>query len=384
MHVGLIAHRVPTTGSARYMEELLNALISRHPTFEYTLFTEAHPFKGTDLKPQSHLRLWPVPSRSPWLRQLLGLPLAIRQSRVQLVHSQYALPATVACPAVVTVHDVFFARRPDLYPFVVQTQLRYRVPRALRKARVIIVPSQFTKREILSIYRVPAHKLRVIPHGIASRFRPLPARVVEPVRHRYALPGRFFLFLGALQPRKNLLRLIGAFNSLDRATRRAYPLVICGPPRWMYQEVLHAGQSLVDEGTLRFLGQVPDADVPALFNLATTFVFPSLSEGFGFPVLEAMRCGTPVVAANTGSIPELVGKAAILVDPHDIRQLSEALQFMIDDTGRRTRLSTAGRVRASTYTWASCADLTAAAYEAALLAGPHSTMPNDTLSTCVR
>jgi glycosyltransferase involved in cell wall biosynthesis len=228
------------------------------------------------------------------------------------------------------------------------------------------VPSAFSREDVLELYQVDERKLRVIPHGVSERFRTLPGSVLAPVRAKYSLPEQFVLYVGALQPRKNLVRLTQAFGGLREELRRAYPLIIAGARRWMFKELQLVTQPLIAEGTVRFLGYADDEDLPQLMNLSTVFAFPSLSEGFGFPAVEAMRCGACVLAGRAGSLPELVQDGGLLVDPLDVAELCDGIGVLLENADLRKRLSARGRVLAQAYSWGRTAEETERVYEEAL------------------
>ncbi len=344
------------------MLELAGALLGRSDALRYTIFYTRNTIRDHLSRLGSEACFRKLPSESKWLRPSVLLPLAIRHSGVGLIHSQYSLPAFTRIPAVVTVHDVYYARQPRHYERLQRLQLSFRVPRALKQAIRVIVPSVFTREDVIELYRVDERKLRVIPHGVSSRFQSLPESALAPVRAKYGLPGSFILYVGALQPRKNLVRLVLAFRGLAKDLRHAYPLIISGKKAWMYQDLERAAEPLISEGTLRFLGYASDEDLPQLMNLATVFVFPSLSEGFGFPAVEAMRCGTCVLAGRAGSLPELVQDGGMLVEPTDVDDLKGGLQHLLQNPETRTRLSARGKTLAEAYTWKRTAEETARVY----------------------
>lgn len=344
------------------MYELALALLKRADPLRYTIFCTRESTRAAIASGGGDARF--VDVRPEWavIRSLLSMPLAIRCEHPDLVHSQYSIPRHVQQPAVVTVHDIFVFHRPDLYPWVHRWQLLHRIPRALQKAQAVIVPSEFTRQDIIEHCGVDAKKIRVIPLGIADRFRPLVPDECVAVRSKYDLPPQYVLFVGALQPRKNLARLFRAFAGLPASQRREFPLLIAGVNQWMYDDLRLAAAPLQAEGSIRFLGYTPDRDVPALMSLATVFAFPSLSEGFGFPAVEAMRCGTCVLASSAGSLPELVGDAGVLIEPSDVDAIRDALHLLLEDKERRVTLGARGQQRAAAYTWDTTAAATAAVY----------------------
>jgi glycosyltransferase involved in cell wall biosynthesis len=366
--IGLVCHGGGTTGNERYMVELIRALQRRDDEdLCYTVFYTRESTRA-QMGQGRNTRFYRLRPEAPWIRATLALPWAVRRSGVALVHSQYGVSPLSRVPTVVTVHDIFVADRPEMYPLVHRLQLLYRIPRALTSARRVIVPSEFTRREILSRYRVDPDKLHVIPLGVSDRFKRLPGPSLKSIRERLELPESFVLYVGALQPRKNLIRLVNAFRELPDEMRLANPLLIAGSRGWLNDELDNAAQPLLSEGTLRFLGYLSDEEVPAVMNLATVFAFPSLSEGFGFPAVEAMRCGTCVLAGRAGSLPEIVGDGGLLVNPLDSGDICRGLAVLLENASLRGALRERGVARASLYTWERTAHATVNVYQEILKA----------------
>jgi glycosyltransferase involved in cell wall biosynthesis len=235
-----------------------------------------------------------------------------------------------------------------------------------RRARRVIAVSQATAEEVVRLLGVPAGRIDVVPHGVQhARFRPLPPRQVEVFRRERGLPERFVLFLGTLEPRKNLVTLIEAF-ARTRGARRGPKLVIAGGKGWYYREIFERVEELDLVDAVCFPGFVPDAELPLWYNAATVFVYPSLYEGFGMPLLEAMACDTPVIASKVSCMPEVVGDVGPLVAPDDVAGLADNLERLLADAELRAELSRRGRRRASAYTWTATATATVASYRRAL------------------
>jgi glycosyltransferase involved in cell wall biosynthesis len=248
-----------------------------------------------------------------------------------------------------TVHDLSFLHYPDHFVPKLVRYLSGVVPRSVARADRVLADSQATRDDLIEYMGVPPEKVQVLYSGVDGRFRPTeePGER-ERLKERYGLPGDrpYVLSVGTVQPRKNYVRLIRAFASLERTS---HELVIAGGHGWLYQEVLAEAEERKDR--VRMLGFVDDADLPALYRGAALFAFPSLYEGFGLPVLEAMACGVPVVCSNTSSVPEVAGDAALLIDPHDEESLAQALERLLSDEGLREQMVKQGFERAGQFTW---------------------------------
>jgi glycosyltransferase involved in cell wall biosynthesis len=227
------------------------------------------------------------------------------------------------------------------------------VPRSVARADHVIAVSQSTRRDLIELYRTSPDKVSVLYHGVTADFRPVnDASQLEAVRQKYGLGNQpFILSVGTIQPRKNYQRLIQAFAELPEE----YSLVIVGSKGWDYQLVLN---EVVTQGLthrVHFPGFADDADLPALYSAASLFVYPSLYEGFGLPVLEAMACGTPVVAANRSSLPEVVADAGLLVSPTDVASIAEGMKQVLMDTKLHRSMAEAGLSRAAKFSWTATA-----------------------------
>jgi glycosyltransferase involved in cell wall biosynthesis len=209
-------------------------------------------------------------------------------------------------------------------------------------------------RDLMRHYRTDARKIRIVPHGVAPYFRPLPERAVEDGLRRLRLERPYFLTVGTLQPRKNLVRLLQAMERLAEAGL-PHRLVMVGRPGWLFEPIRRALENPLLEGRCLWLGYVPEALLPSLYCGADALVIPSLYEGFGMPALEAMACGTPVVAARSGALPEIMGNAGILVDPTSVDSLFSGLVKVIADPELADELRSRGLARAAQFSWPSTA-----------------------------
>jgi len=226
------------------------------------------------------------------------------------------------------------------------------MPRFLQAADTVIAVSECTKRDAVRLYGLDEAKIRVICEGVNSRFRPASPEAMAVAWARYGLPERYILCVGTIEPRKNLNTLMEAFATLKvRPATCDLRLVIVGKKGWLYKGFFRRLRELGLEGEVVFPGFVPDEDLPALYSAAELFVFPSLYEGFGLPPLEAMACGTPVIASNTSSVPEVVGEAGILVEPRDVRVLAGAMERVLMDEGKQREMRDKGLQQAARFSW---------------------------------
>lgn len=264
----------------------------------------------------------------------------------------YTIPYGVTGKKVTTVHDMAFLA----YPETVAKRTRRWLGKNLRKyccrADVIITVSEFSKQEICRYMDVPLEKIEVIYNGVdLVHYRPRGQEEIQEVQKRLNIPGKYILYLGTLEPRKNIENLIRAYRILKKGMTYAPRLVLAGKKGWMYDSIF---ELIKDYGLVHdvvFTGYVDETDVPALLSGAEMFVFPSLYEGFGIPPLEAMACGTPVITSDTSSLPEVVGDAGIMVPPYDVDALFRAMISLLEDTEQKERLVSEGYKQAARFTW---------------------------------
>jgi glycosyltransferase involved in cell wall biosynthesis len=285
-------------------------------------------------------RLW-THARLSW--EMLRRPPGVLFVPAHVVPLRH--PATV-----VTIHDLGYLGHPESHPASDRRMLDVTTRWSVRVARRIIAISDTTRRDLMTHYGVPASRIQVIPHGVDHAMRPATGEAIAELRRRLDLPDAYVLFVGTVQPRKNLGRLAQATSVLAQASL-PHRLVIAGKRGWMADQVDAEIAASGMAERVRFLGYVAAADLPTLYSGADAFCFPSLYEGFGLPVLEAMACGTPVVASHSSAIPEVAGHAALLVDPTDPAEIGRALCRAIGDGSLRSKLVAYGRARADQFTW---------------------------------
>ncbi|MCL5039660.1 MAG: glycosyltransferase family 4 protein [Firmicutes bacterium] len=266
-------------------------------------------------------------------------------------------------PVVTTIFDLAFLKFPNYFPRRSRQTLKRNTQHAVHRASLVLTISEATRQDILATYGVSPEKVAVTHCGVDTvRFRPLiDPGAIEEVRRRYRLPNNFFLYVGALQPRKNLLGLLEAYT-LARRAGCSWPLVIAGPRAWLWEETMRKIQET--EGAI-YLDYVPADDLPAIYALAGAFLYVPFYEGFGLPVLEAMACGTPVITSNVSALPEVAGDAALLVDPYDIPAVARAIWDVHGDPVLRQRMREKGLSRSREFSWENTARETLRLLEAA-------------------
>ena len=308
-----------------------------------------------------------LPRRSDAARLLADLPAAARSCGAAVIHSTYAAPPRASCARVVTVHDVSFLAYPEWFTARDLAVLNAGVRFSVRRAERVIVPSTHARDELIRLLGVPEQRIGVTPEAADARFRPLDDDQTGPVVQRYGLERPFVLTVGNQQPRKNLGRLLQAWKMLAAAGHDGgCRLVIAGGHRGRRDDLASLAAALGLQQHVLFLGYVPHEDVPALYAAAEAFVFPSLYEGFGLPLLEAMACGTPVVSSNATSLPEVAGDAAVFFDPLDVSGMVTTIGALILDDGLRTALRERGLRQAARFSWKACAEATVSVYEEAV------------------
>jgi glycosyltransferase involved in cell wall biosynthesis len=360
MHIAINAHLLAHThtfrraGVSNYVEALLTGLgaIDRHN--RYTVYTtRGLGASALQLPPNFAVRPSILPTINPRVRvpwEQFIAPILLRAAGVDVYHGVLnVMPLLTNVPSVVTIHDLSPFFFPQTFRRVNRTYTRWAVRVAARRASMLLAVSEFTRSEIVRWLDVPPERVVVTHDAADARFAPPAANELAVFRRRHGLPERFILFLGTLEPRKNLPRLIEAYAQI--AAEVDAPLLIGGARGWLYDEILARAEELQLGRRLQFIGYIPQEEQHLWYAAATVFAFPSLYEGFGMPPLEAMACGTPVVASNTSSLPEVVGDAGIMVSPYDTDGLAAALQRVLGDAELRAELRGRGLQRARQFTW---------------------------------
>ncbi len=364
LDVSAAVHR--RAGLGRYAESLARAL---HPLVpeEMALFfnreSGVEPLSGLEAQPTRTVALGYKPWRMIVLAaQGAGLGFDRFFPDARLFHAtEHLLPPFRHLPTVLTVHDLIFRHLPQHHKRLNRWYLNLAMPLYVRRATHLIAVSEATRRDLMAAYGVPAEKITVIYEAADPRFGPRDALEQQTIRANYGLPPAYFLYLGTIEPRKNLLRLLRAWEPLYLAGE-APPLVIVGKRGWLSEPFFEAVERSPAREGLILTGYVLDDDLPALIAAATAFVFPSLYEGFGLPPLEAMACGTPVLCSDRSSLPEVVGDAALLFDPTDEEAIRAAMRRIWADEALREALRRRGMARAKRFSWRRTAEETLRLY----------------------
>jgi glycosyltransferase involved in cell wall biosynthesis len=368
MIIGVDATALPTqpVGAGYYILNLVHALSKLETGFKFKIIIKDDDYSLFDLTGRDDFTFVKV-GRMPAGRRLLweqvGLPGLVNRESIDLLHSlHYTRPWRLPARSVVTFHDMSFFLLPHLHT----RSKRFFFPQAIRasgkRADALLAVSDSTRRDAIKILSIPPDKIITTPLGVEESFQPIQDKTaLDFVRTRYGLPEKFILYVGLIEPRKNLPLLLRAYKRmLDSGV--AHHLVVVGRRGWMYDQVFELLSTLKIKESVHFTGYVERSELPGVYSSASVFVYPTLYEGFGLPVLEAMACGTPVVTSKVSSLPEIIDGGGILVPPQDEEALCAAVLKLLQDEGLRTSLSRAGRERAALFSWEKTAQVTHSVY----------------------
>ncbi len=346
-------------GIGNYIRSLVDAMLAQDRNNRYILLSSQPPQQGRTFPSVENVsaRRIPIPERYLnilWYRWQLPPYANWFSGHVDIYHGpDFVLPPFSRRPrTVVTIHDLAFLEHPEYAVPSLAAYLNQVVPRTARRADVVATVSQASAQALTRHLEIPAEKIVVIPPGVGSTFHRISdPLLLEATRHKYGLKHPFVLAVGTKEPRKNHLGLIRAFHQAQSQRPRPRMLVIVGGPGWLYEETEQEVARLKLEQKVRFLGRVSDLDLMLLYSMADVFAYPSFYEGFGMPTLEAMACGAPVLTSNCSSLPEVVGEAALQVDPHDVDALAAAMRRLLNDEQLREELRQKGYQQVKRFTW---------------------------------
>lgn len=357
-------------GLGRYAESLARALVQEYPG-RFALFYNrdrgTSPLAGLEGVPVRTIRAgyksWRM---AVWLGQLLGLGFERLVPEAELYHAtEHLLLPLRRVPTVLTVHDLIYHLFPEYHKPLNYWFLNRAMPLFVQRARAVIAISESTRRDLIRCYGIPPDKVTVVYEAAAPCFRPASPEAIAAVRARYRLPEDFILTVGTIEPRKNLPRLLDALQRL-RQQGDNVRLVVVGSKGWLYEGFFRRLEELQLGGAVLLPGYVPEADLPAVYSAARLCVLPSLYEGFGLSVLEAMACGTAVVCSRAASLPEVGGSAAHYFDPTDVEEMAEAIKTVWQNEELRAEMSQRGLAQAARFSWMQAAEETMAVYRRAM------------------
>jgi len=375
MHVAINAQLLNTAatyrgaGVSNYSRHLLTALghaTQQEPDLTVSAFVNVTDFQAAGIALiHSRLPLQQPLARIAWEQSLL--PLALHQQHADLIHGLVnVLPLATTLPGIVTVHDLSFVQMPEKLPRAKRWYLTKLCRASVTKAAQVIAVSQQTADDLINLFDLPAARINVIHNGVAEHFVAQPAAAVSTFRSEQKLPERFFLYLGTLEPRKNLPLLIRAYARWRKEAApadRAIDLVLAGGKGWFYNEIFQLVQRLELTEQVHFPGYIPDVELPLWYSAAEAFIYPSLFEGFGLPVLEAMACGTPVICSDIASLREVVGDSALTFRADDEAALSALIGELVGHPALYRELQARGRQQADQFSWQQTAVATQALYQ---------------------
>lgn len=316
-------------------------------------------FHEAMLSPESH----------PWgeFWEELVLPRRARRLGADVLHGPAFLIPTrrTRVPKVVTIHDLVAFTHPKTIPAKYALYMRALIRRATRAAIRVITVSESVRQEVVARFAIDPARVIAIPHGVSERFRPADSAAIDDARRRHRLERPYLLFVGNLEPRKNLPGLVRAFRLVRERWPTALDLAVAGQVAWKSASLVEELRAADVRDSVKLLGYVPTADLPALYSGAAAFVFPTHWEGFGMPVLEALACGTPVVASRIPSIVEVAGDVVRFVDPENPESIARGIIDAIDGRRSRSEIAAKGIARAAQFTWSASAEATLAVYESA-------------------
>jgi len=370
LRIAIDAHSVGTElgGNESYASNLIEALAEIDSVNHYTLYVTRREALERFNNRWPNFEVRATLPHTPLIRIPLTLSAELRKNPVDVLHVQFTAPPFAPCPVVTTIHDLAFEHLPQTFKRRSSMQLRLTVRNTARRAAHIITVSEYSRRDIMETYGIAPERISVTLESAPASFAPVTdEKELARVRDLYGIEGDYVLSVGSIQPRKNLARLIAAYSTLRRARPEGKlpQLVLVGKCAWLYDETLRTIKELEVSNSVILTGYVPKDHLPALYSGALFFVYPSYFEGFGLPPLEAMKCGAAVIVGNKTSLPEVVGDAALLVDPFDVNDIARAMEKLMGDASFRSHLRAKGLERAKFFDWRETARRTLAVYEKA-------------------
>ncbi len=352
-------------GISKYTKNLIESLAEVDRQNEYTLFCNTKSRCDWSKYGNIQEKVIRLPNLGRFTEKFWEEILLPRELKnIDIFHSpRFMLPRRKPCKFIDTIHDLTFKKFPRLFTKDTFTYVNNWVELAVKSADKIIAVSDNTKKDLIDLFNAPEEKIEVIYEGVEEIYRPLKLESsLRGIKDKYNLPEKFILFVGTIEPRKNLKKLIEAFGEFKKSGPAEHKLVIAGGRGWQYEDIFKAVGKLGLSKEIIFPDYIPERDLPLIYNAADLFVYPSLYEGFGLPVLEAMACGVAVITSNVSSLPEVAGDAAVLVDPDDTRAIAEAMENVLQDNDLKRKMIENGLKRAAMFSWQEMAKKTLEVY----------------------
>lgn len=361
----------PLTGIGHYTLNLARALEATGRItpryfygFDWRDTAEPREVRGLATLKRLVRKLLPSPYEVSRAAQQAVFSSGVRQCPADVYHEPNFLPFNFDGPTVITVHDLSFVRYPETHPAERVRIMNTLLPPALERAAHVVTDSEYTRQEVISHYGISPDRVTTTLLGVSERFRPRDEEACRAVLTKRVLGYRqYLLAVGTLEPRKNLILALRAFGQLPQSMRARWPLVVAGAKGWKTEALDKELRHLIDEGTVRLLGYVSDDELATVYSGASALVYPSLYEGFGLPVAEAMASGVPVIISDQSCLPEVADGAGLTVGAQDVVALRDAMCRVLEDAEQAERMRRAGLARAAQLTWASCARQTLAVYD---------------------
>jgi glycosyltransferase involved in cell wall biosynthesis len=366
MRIGIDAHGVGGhslgLGNETYFRNLIASLLAIDNRNEYHIFID-HPEAMIDIvREHPNAKLISLFPRSQWVQRPLSIPLYASRHKLDLFHAAFIRPPFIRTKTVITVHDASFELRPKDYRWIDRWRMKMLVPDSCRRASLIFTVSEHARREINQVYGIPLEKIVVTPNA-ADHVKGPPKTKSEIPANLRSLPSPYIVYLGLIQPRKNLVRLVQAFDRIKSRLNLPHHLVVAGKWGWGNDELKRTMEKLPNRSAIHFVGYIPLAHIDEILRNAQLFVFPSVYESFAIPPMEAQRLGVPALVADGTCFPEIYGDSTLYCDPFDVDSIADSIARGLQDTALRAQLIERGLKRMGQYSWMKSAQIALRAYE---------------------
>ena len=358
-------------GAGVYIKNIVKGLLQSSSDFIFQILAHKDDFPLFELDEtyQKHFVFQRDHSRgSRIFSEQINYPFIIKQGNYNLYHGlHYSFPLSKPCPSIVTIHDLTYFTHPEMHILLKRFYFKFFIKQACKSVDNILAISDNTKKDLLNLVNCDPEKITVTSLGVDGKyFKNWSDIELEKTKQKYDLPENFILFMGLIEPRKNVPLLIRAYLNFVDHFDNNYHLVIAGRWGWESKNILGEIDCHPQKSKIHFLGYVEESEKPALYQLANIFVYPSMYEGFGLPVLEAMASGTPVITTNISSMPEIVRDNGLLIEPNDQQALENAIMTLVNDSSSRDSYSIKGKIKAHEFSWENTVNQTLFAYEKVL------------------